>query len=300
MHFQSQPTHPHNQADSPERFRNQYLAAGTMYSGKQSLGPAGRPEMKAPTEDYAQKLSQQTTRVAISTSHSRLEASDVRHPGTEVPQDIPREARQAMLWTILLGAQYRSGQKRPLVDHDAEATAEEPLRKRTRAKAAVETDKRPIARERSGRTGDGTAYECTETLKNPHKWRGSCQPNTFEGISNCRQRSNVAEKRRRRADFESPSIAPLNTRKPRGILHTPGRLRLGHRTLQKKVRFEDEVPEKVTERFAHPGQKFKDIKEETQGTGSQILHRTQHEVLDQSADEDVIMVDIARNSRHCC
>lgn len=174
------------------------------------------------------------------------------------------------------------------------------------ANEGEEAGKGTAAQERmSGTMRDGTEDKRTETREYSHKRRGSCQHSTCEDLANHRQRSNVAtnagksvqygtaEERQRSANVDNPSIAPLDTtRRPSGILQTSGRLRLGLGTLQKKVRFEDEVPGKVTEKLACPSRKFEETKEEMEVTGPQILSGTQHEVLKQPADADVIMVDI--------
>ena len=71
--------------------------------------------------------------------------------------DSSRDARHARLLNVFLGLQARPGQKGQLDHYGKDATAEEPLRQRPRAKAAAEAGKGTAAHQRmSGAMRDGT------------------------------------------------------------------------------------------------------------------------------------------------
>lgn len=52
------------------------------------------------------------------------------------------------------------------------------------------------------------------------------------------------------------------------------------------------MPGKVPEKPACPGRKFEETEEGMEVTGRQTLSGTRHDVLNQPADADVVMVDV--------
>lgn len=117
----------------------------------------------------------------------------------------------------------------------------------------------------------------------------------MDAVKSSRDGMAEAKQRRKSADIERSSIAPLNiTARSSGILQNSASSRPVLGSLEKKVRFEDEISGKVFQEPASLGNRFNETpKEQMGGSGSQILlNATQSEVLNSPADADVIMLDV--------
>ncbi|KAG6357184.1 hypothetical protein INS49_015062 [Diaporthe citri] len=278
------------------------------YKGRN--GPTDRPATNSPAQACAQNLSQQTTPPEESNMYPGLKAADARYFKTSVPEACPKAARQARNPTFFTELQSRPGQKRHLNDHDEEADAEEPLHKRPRAKAVRQADKDTRAHERTcgmaGREDDADKH--AEFEQSSGTGSRVCQHSTSKDPSRYQERGNLnmdavkssqdgtaeAKQRRKSADVERSSIAPLKiTTRSSGILQNSKSSRPILGSLKKKVRFEDEVPGKVLEKPACLGNRFNETpKEQMAGSESQIPNAAQRKVLSQPADADVIMLDV--------
>lgn len=102
------------------------------------------------------------------------------------------------------------------------------------------------------------------------------------------------------ANIGSSSIAHLDTTSTVSfVLKTSGRVRSCLRALQNQVRFEDETPDGVSKEPASLGGNLgQDLV--MGGAAMQISSGVQREVLDQTTDADVIVIDVGTgHSRHC-
>lgn len=269
-----------------------------------------RPAMNSPAQICAQNMPQQTTPPEESTTYPGLENANAGYSNSLVPEARRRAARQTRDPNLHKGMQSRPGQKRRLDDYDEEVGAVEPLHKRPRAKAVRQADRGTTAHESmSGTTGreDG-ADKHAETEQSSRRGRRVCLHGNWEEPSRHQDRGSLnmdarkssqdemaeAEERRKSADVERSSIAPLNiTTGPSGILQNSASSHSIPGSLKKKVRFEDEVSDEVLEKPACIGNRFDETpREQMAESGSQIVTATQQEVLNQPADADVIMLDV--------
>ncbi|KAI7779008.1 hypothetical protein LA080_001438 [Diaporthe eres] len=269
-----------------------------------------RPAMNSPAQICAQNMPQQSTPPEESTTYPGLEDANASYSNSLVPEARPRAARHTRNTTFSVELQSKPGQKRHLDGYDEEAEAEEPLHKRPRAKAVRQADRGTTAHERmSGTTGreDG-ADKHAETEQSSRRGRRVCQHSNWEEPSRHQERGSLnmnakkssqdgmaeSEERRKSADVERSSIAPLNiTTVSSGILQNSASSHPIPGSLKKKVRFEDEIPGKVLEEPACLGNIFNEApKEQMAESGSQIVTATQQDVLDQPSDADVVMLDV--------
>lgn len=282
------------------------------YMGKNGL--IVRPAMNSPAQVRAQNMPQQTTSPEESTTYPGLEDANASYSNTLVPEARRRAAQQTRNPTPLMGLQPRPGRKRQrhLDDYDYDEEAEKPLHKRSRAKTVRQADKDTRAHERTSSTTprEDDTDKHAETERSSRRGRMGCQSSNWEETSRHKDRGNLnmdartssqdgmaeAKERRKSADVERSSIAPLNiTTGSSGILQNTASSHPIPGSLKKKVRFEDEIPGKVLEKPACLGNGFNETpKEQMAGSGSQIVTAAQQEVMDQpaDADADVIMLDV--------
>lgn len=269
-----------------------------------------RPALNSPEQICAQNMPQQTTPPEESTTYPGLEDANASYSNSLVPEARRRAARHTRNPTFSVELQLKPGQKRHLSGHDDEAEAEKPLHKRPRAKAVRQADKGTRAHERTpGTTGrEDDADKHAETESSSRRGRRVRQHGNWEEPSRHQDRGSLnmdarkssqdvmaeAEERRKSADVERSSIAPLNiTTGSSGILQNSASSRSIPGSLKKKVRFEDEVSDEVLEKPANLGNRFDEtLREQMAESGSQIVTATQQEVLNQPADADVIMLDV--------
>lgn len=290
---------------------DRYQRQGTMHDlhkGRSSL--TDRLEMTIPARTGAQSMSQQTTPPENSTRYAGLEATCASHLEASVPEGHPRAARQARIPTFSLGLQPKTGQKRHLDDYDEEAKAGEPLHKRPRAKASRQEDRGDTVHERmSGTRGtEDDAAKHARAKQSPrearwvspyisvedryrHQGRGDLG---MDAVKSSHDGTDEAKQRWKNPDVESSGIAPLNmATRSSGILQNSNSSRPIFGSLQKKVRFEDDISDKVLEKQTCFSNRVKETpKTQLAGFGPHILNAIQRETLDQPADADVIMVDV--------
>lgn len=265
-----------------------------------------RPAMNSPAQICAQNMPQQAAPPEEFVTYPGFEDANASYSNSVVPEVRRRAARQTRDPALVMGMQSRPGQKRRLDDCDEEAEAEEPLHKRPRAKGVRQADESTRAHERtSGTTGRGDDADThAETEQSSRRGRRVCQDSNSRhqdrGSLNMEARMSSqdgmaeAEKRRKSADVERSSIAPLNIiTGSSGILQNSASSRSISGSLKKKVRFEDEVSDEVLKKPACLGNRFNETpKEQMAESASQIVTATQQEILNQPADADVIMLDV--------
>ncbi|KAK7706590.1 hypothetical protein SLS64_007421 [Diaporthe eres] len=221
-----------------------------------------RPAMNSPAQICAQNMPQQAAPSEEFVTYPGLEDANASYSNSLVPEARRRAARQTRNPTLLMGMQSRPGQKRRLDDYDEEAEAEEPLHKRPRAKAVRQADKGTRAHERTpGTTGrEEDADKQAETEQSSRRGRSVYQdPGSLnmDARKSSQDAMAEAEERRKSADVERSSIAPLNiTTGSSGILQNSASSRSVPGSLKKKVRFEDEVSDEVLEMPACLGNRF--------------------------------------------
>lgn len=273
-----------------------------LHKGRDSL--TDRLEMTIPARIGAQRMLQQTIPPENSTRYPGLEATRASHLETSVPEAHARAARQAGIPTFSMGLQPKTGQKRHLDDYDEEAKTGDPLNERPRAKAARQEDRGTTVHERmSGTRGteDDTAkhakakrssrqgrsqYSSTED-RYRHQRRGNLG---MDAVKSSQDGTDEAKKRWKNSDFECSGIRPPNiATRSSGILQNSDTSRPSFGSLKKKVRFEDEISDKVLEKQACFSNKSEETpKKQLAGSGPHILN----DILNQPADADVIMVDV--------
>lgn len=283
-----------------------YQRQGTMHDlhkGRSSL--TYRLEMTIPARTGAQSMSQQTTPPENSTRYG-LEATCASYLETSVPEAHPRAARQARIPTFSMGLQPKTGQKRHLDDYGEEANAGEPLHKRPRAKASRREDRgdtvhermsgtrgteddaaKHVRAKRSSREGRWVSQYSSTEDHNRHQGRGNL---AMDAVKSSQDGMDEAKQRWNNPDVECSGIGPLNiATRSSGILQNSDTSRPSFGSLKKKVRFEDEISDKVLEKQASFSNKSKETpKEQLAGSGPHILKI----ILNQPADADVIMVDV--------
>lgn len=275
-----------------------------LHKGRNSL--TDRLEMTIPARTGAQSMSQQTTPPENSTRYAGLEATCASHLEASVPEGHPRAARQARIPTFSLGLQPKTGQKRHLDDYDEEAKAGELLHKRPRAKASRQEDRGSTVHERmpgtrgmeddaakharvkqSSRQGRWVSQYSSTEDHYIHQGRGNM---AMDAVKSSQDGTDEAKQCWKNPDVECSGIGPLNiATRSSGILQNSDTSRPSFGSLKKKVRFEDEISDKVLEKQASFSNKSKKTpKEQLAGSGPHILKI----ILNQPADADVIMVDV--------